>query len=131
MGGAYRQPELLKAPGKVPVEGAPESGGVEVAGSKENSAPPAQAAPAMPMPQVPVLPPPQAITPSSPPDTTSNSNPLVAADEEVLEKEWVDRAKKVVNQTKDDPYAQEKEVSKLQADYLKKRYGKDIKLIDE
>lgn len=54
--------------------------------------------------------------------------PAVAGDDEVIEKEWVDKAKKIVSQTKDDPYQQEKEVSKLQADYLKKRYGKDVKL---
>ncbi len=30
-----------------------------------------------------------------------------------------------------DPYVQEKEVSKLQADYLKKRYGKDVKVVDQ
>ena len=29
------------------------------------------------------------------------------------------------------PYTQEKEVSKLQADYIKKRYGKDVKLPNE
>ncbi len=52
----------------------------------------------------------------------------MAADDDVIEREWVDKAKKIVAQTKDDPYTQEKEVSKLQADYLKKRYGKEIKL---
>jgi hypothetical protein len=29
-------------------------------------------------------------------------------------------------QTKDDPYRREQEVSKLQADYLRKRYGKEL-----
>lgn len=54
--------------------------------------------------------------------------PLVAADDELIEKEWVDKAKKIVAKTKDNPYQQEKEVSRLQADYLKKRYGKEVKL---
>lgn len=54
--------------------------------------------------------------------------PLIADDVDVIEKEWVDKAKKIVNATKDDPYTQEKEVSKLQADYLMKRYNKQIKL---
>jgi len=57
-----------------------------------------------------------------------NDNPLVAADDEVIEKEWVQKAKKIVQDTKNDPHVQEKEVSKLQADYIKKRYGKEIKL---
>ncbi len=54
--------------------------------------------------------------------------PLIAGDDDLIEKEWVDKAKKIVQQTRSDPYTQEKEVSKLQADYIKKRYGKDIKL---
>jgi len=61
------------------------------------------------------------------PLTSSDDNPTVAGDEEVIEKVWVDKAKKIITQTKDDPYKQEQEVSRLQADYLKKRYGKDIK----
>lgn len=59
---------------------------------------------------------------------TPSDVPALASDDEVIEKEWVDKAKKIVDQTKNDPYQQEKEVSKLQADYLKKRYGKDVKL---
>ena len=53
--------------------------------------------------------------------------PLIADDVDVIEKEWVDKAKSIVNQTKEDPYTQEQEVSKLQADYLAKRYNKNIK----
>ncbi len=56
---------------------------------------------------------------------------MVANDEDLIEREWIDKAKKIVEQTKTDPYQQEKEVSKLQADYIKKRYGKDVKLADE
>lgn len=52
--------------------------------------------------------------------------PLAAADEDLIEKEWVDKAKKIVAETKDDPHMQEKEVGKLQADYLRKRYGKQL-----
>lgn len=52
--------------------------------------------------------------------------PMVAADEDLIEKEWVDRAKKVISDTKDDPYKREQEVKRLQIDYVKKRYGKSI-----
>ncbi len=52
--------------------------------------------------------------------------PAVAADEDLIEKEWVDKAKQIINQTRDDPARREKEVSRLQADYLKKRYGKQL-----
>lgn len=52
--------------------------------------------------------------------------PSVAADEDLIEKEWVDKAKKIITETRDDPHAREREVGKLQADYLKKRYGKEL-----
>lgn len=55
-----------------------------------------------------------------------DDTPTSAADDDVIEKEWVDKAKKVVNETKDDPYRQERAVGKLQADYLRKRYGKQL-----
>lgn len=61
----------------------------------------------------------------------SNSNPLVAADEDLIEREWVQKAKHIVAETRTDPYQQEKEVSKLQADYMKKRYGKEIKITSD
>jgi Txe/YoeB family toxin of Txe-Axe toxin-antitoxin module len=57
--------------------------------------------------------------------TAQDDNPAVAADDDLIEKEWVDKAKKIVADTKSDPYKQEQEVSKLQADYLKKRWGKE------
>ncbi len=81
---------------------------------------------AMPLPQLPAPQTDQAVV-----QPVMNDNPLVAADEDVIEKEWVQKAKKVVEQTKGDPHAQEKEVSKLQADYIKKRYGKEIKLASD
>jgi len=72
----------------------------------------------MPMPQQ-VVPMPVAPQPIA-------SNPTIAADDDLIEKEWVDRAKKIIAETRDDPYRREQEVSKLQADYLRKRYGKEI-----
>ncbi len=52
--------------------------------------------------------------------------PGVAGDEDLIEKEWVDKAKKIIQDTKNDPHAREQRVGKLQADYLKKRYGKEL-----
>ncbi|MCA9339257.1 hypothetical protein KC939_02830 [Candidatus Saccharibacteria bacterium] len=57
-----------------------------------------------------------------------NSAPSVAADDDNIEKEWVDKAKSIIAETKSDPYLQEEKVSKLQADYLQKRYNKKVKL---
>lgn len=70
-------------------------------------------------------------TPSAPAVSTADSaTPLVADDVDVIEKEWVDKAKKIVSSTKEDPHAQEQQVSRLQADYLMKRYNKQIKLAE-
>jgi hypothetical protein len=53
--------------------------------------------------------------------------PIIADDVDVIEMEWVNQAKKVIKDTKDDPHAQEAAVEKLQREYLKKRFGRDIK----
>jgi len=58
--------------------------------------------------------------------TIGDPNPLVANDDDLIEKEWVDRAKKIVSETKDDPYQRDEEVGKLQVDYLKKRFGREL-----
>ncbi|HWZ65900.1 MAG TPA: hypothetical protein VNX65_03835 [Patescibacteria group bacterium] len=60
--------------------------------------------------------------------SVADDNPLVAADQDLIESVWVKKAKMIVRETKGDPYLQETKVSQLQADYLKKRYGKDVKL---
>ncbi len=59
-------------------------------------------------------------------DTAVSGSPLVAADNDLIEKEWVDRAKKIVQDTHDDPAKREQQVSALQKDYLRKRYGKEL-----
>ena len=48
---------------------------------------------------------------------------LVASDDDLIEKEWVTRAKKIVEATKEDPFLQGEEVGKLRVEYMKKRYG--------
>jgi hypothetical protein len=58
--------------------------------------------------------------------TTKDNMPAVAKDDDLIEKEWVNKAKEIVNETRDDPYKRDQEVNKLQVDYLKKRYGKEL-----
>lgn len=73
---------------------------------------------------LPILP-----TPSSRQDQAAaplSKNPVSANDDDLIEKEWVDRAKKIISTTKDDPHRREVEIIKLQIDYLKKRYGRTI-----
>ncbi len=60
----------------------------------------------------------------------SQDLPAEAADADVIEPEWVDKAKAVVAATRQDPYRQVREMNQLKAEYMKKRYNKDIKLPD-
>jgi Txe/YoeB family toxin of Txe-Axe toxin-antitoxin module len=80
-------------------------------------------------PALPVLPAPVVTLPaddSVTADPSSDDMPVAANDDDLIEKEWVDKAKKIIIQTKDDPYRREQEVDKLQADYLRKRYGREL-----
>ena len=127
--GAYRAPEVPVTPSEAarqtPEVGPGSAETHEIAPHSAGATAPIPALPAMPS-----LPPlPQASAQDA--ASTGHTTPLIASDEDVIEKEWVDKAKKIVAQTKSDPYSQEKEVSKLQADYIKKRYGKEIKLSSE
>ena len=58
--------------------------------------------------------------------TIEEQNPEIASDGHKLEKEWVERTKKVVNETKSDPREEEIQVGELKADYLKKRFNRAI-----
>ena len=73
----------------------------------------------------PELPVPVSVTPTVN-TVVSDGLPLVANDDDLIEQEWVKKAKEIIADTKDDPYRRELEVGKLQADYLKKRYGKEL-----
>ena len=59
---------------------------------------------------------------------TDTNLPDAADDSDLIEKEWVDKAKKIIDQTRDNPYEQSKEITVFKADYMKKRYNKSIKL---
>ncbi len=73
---------------------------------------------------------PVATTPSLAPSTPLPS-PSVASDDDVIEKEWINMAKKVLSLTKGDPFQKGHQISKLQADYLEKRYGKQVKVPED
>jgi hypothetical protein len=57
-----------------------------------------------------------------------HSTDISADDKDLIEKEWVTKAKAIVERTREDPYKQSEELSLLKADYLQKRYNKTIKL---
>lgn len=61
-------------------------------------------------------------------------NLAVPADDsntDALDQEWVNKAKAIVEQTKNDPFLESKELSKVKADYLKIRYNKHIKVVED
>lgn len=60
------------------------------------------------------------------PQTIITDIPDTAADDDLIEKEWVSKAKHIIAQTVDDPRAREEAVGQLQREYLRKRYGKDL-----
>jgi len=57
---------------------------------------------------------------------SDDDTPSAAGDDDLIEKEWVDKAKKIITDTRDDPYRREKEISKLQIEYIRKRYGREV-----
>lgn len=61
----------------------------------------------------------------------NSSNPALAADKDLIEKEWVLKAKQIVQSTQNDPHKQTRDINLFKADYLKKRYNKELKVIDE
>lgn len=69
---------------------------------------------------------PQHPAPTDAQQTKPLSAPVTAADDDLIEKEWVENAKKVVQETKDDPHARSSRISELREDYLSKRHGRVI-----
>lgn len=57
--------------------------------------------------------------------------PQAAADEELIEKEWVEKVKEIIEKTQSNPYQRQQELAKVKADYLKKRYNKEVRSLDE
>jgi len=67
------------------------------------------------------------------PTVQDNSNesanvvvPTTARDIDLMEDEWVKDLKKMITETKGDPYAREVRFKEMQIDYLKKRYNRII-----
>lgn len=90
---------------------------VSASGAPMNAQEPLQPIPSMPPAQNP-----------GPQTTTPSDNPAAAEDSDLIEKEWVLKAKTIVEKTRHDPYLENREISKLKADYMQKRYGKQLKV---
>lgn len=72
---------------------------------------------------------PQTVLPAVQDDLQNNmavSVPATAKDIDLMEDEWVRDIKKMIIETKDNPYAREVRFKEMQIDYLKKRYNRII-----
>ncbi len=124
--------ELPPLPNEVGGQDSQENPEVSIAREQAPAVP--QTARPVPMPPSVPLQHPGGIQPVALPGQTSQSGvsavSLSADDGDLIEKEWVLKAKQIVAATREDPHAQNRELSRIKADYIKKRYGKDVK-IDE
>lgn len=61
------------------------------------------------------------------------TNASIPADDSTddLDQVWVSKAKAIVDKTKNDPFVESEELSKMKADYLKTRYNKHIKVSED
>ena len=80
--------------------------------------------PATALPTIPAPAPPAVQAPAS--TTSTDDTPLIAGDDDLIEKEWVDKLKRIITLTRDDPYERARVIAQLQADYLKKRYNREM-----
>ena len=109
----------MERPAPAPLEQAPTR-------RHEVQAPPAQAAPPAVAPVGPMVAPPATQGGASQSLVSGDDLPSVASDDDVMEREWVDKAKKIIALTKEDPYERGKAIAELQADYLRKRWGREL-----
>jgi hypothetical protein len=64
----------------------------------------------------------------SAPPSDPGSTPQAAADSDRIEQEWVVKTKQILLATRNDPYEQARQLAALRADYMMKRYSREIKL---
>jgi hypothetical protein len=81
------------------------------------------ASPLNPMPQ-----PAQSTSQSDDTSTTKSTKKPLVEDTDLIEKEWVNKAKRIVENTRNDPHKQSEELTVVKAEYMKQQYGKTIKL---
>ena len=104
----------------------PETAPLSAEAPKEASAP-AAVPPPLPLPLPSDI---TGVTDVSDDDTrqTKTSVGKVIEDKDLIEREWVDRAKAIVEKTRDDPYRQSEELTTVKAEYLQRQYNKTLKL---
>jgi hypothetical protein len=116
-------PPMDQAPSTAP------TGAEKAPAAPETAAPKANAFPVASVP----LPAPAAVPAGQPAilpavAAATGTNLTVKDDGDLIEKEWVNKAKQIVERTREDPYKQSEELTIFKADYMKQRYNKTIKL---
>lgn len=61
----------------------------------------------------------------------TDDNSATAGDDEEIDELWITKAKEIVDKTRSDPFRQSREISKIKAEFLKSRYNKEIKVIED
>lgn len=56
--------------------------------------------------------------------------PMQADDTDVLEDAWIDVVERIVKEQQHDPYLLNRSMTLARADYLKKRYNREVKIPD-
>lgn len=128
--GESPQFETPVAPGESVADGVPSAETIPVtpeAGPSKQTA-----APVIAQPILPVTPDPAVTIPTDDQTVTAATKTKTSAahDSDRIERQWVERAKTIVAQTKDDPYKQKNEMSQVKADYIQQRFNKAIKTND-
>lgn len=52
----------------------------------------------------------------------------VIEDKDLIEKEWVEKAKAIIERNREDPYKQTEEITVVKAEFMEENYNKSIKL---
>lgn len=117
-------PVMEQAPQATPAEQAASVPAEQAPAGAERAPAAAAAVPSLPTTPLPPLP----TSSGQPPVSTATASLSASDDTDLIEKEWVDKAKAIVERTRDDPYKQSEELTMVKADYLQKRYNKTIKL---
>lgn len=48
-----------------------------------------------------------------------------------LDQEWINKAKEIVDKTRNDPFLQSREIGRVKADYLRTKYNKHLKVLED
>jgi hypothetical protein len=62
---------------------------------------------------------------------TPSGQGLVQQSKQHIEAQYIDKAKKIIATTTGDPYVRTKELSKTKVEFLARKYGKKLKILDE